>query len=313
MKIAVFGTGGVGGYFGGLLARAGHEVTFIARGAHLEAIRTNGLQVHSVHGDFHIHPARATADPAEVGPVDYVIVGLKHFHLTQAAPQVRPLVGPRTTVVPLLNGVDAHQYFIEQVGPSAVVGGLCSLVSMIEAPGVIRQPSALRRIEVGELNHTRSDRVETLVRAWAEQGAEAYHRENIHTAIWTKFLFIASFGGITSLTRQSKGPTLSTPETRQLFRESMQEVEALARAQNIPLAPNVVEETMQMADRFEPASTSSMQRDVEAGNCFELEAFSGTIVRLGEKLGVPTPVHRAIYGLLRPALLRACKRSTIIN
>ena len=163
MRIAVFAAGGVGGYLGGLLAHAGHDVTFIARGPHLRAIRKKGLQIRSVNGDFTVHPTQATERTAEVGQVDYVIVTVKHYHLLDAAPQIAPLVGSATTVVPLLNGVDAHEYLIEALGTEPVIGGLCALVSMIEAPGIIRQISQLRRVELGELDGTQSERVERLV------------------------------------------------------------------------------------------------------------------------------------------------------
>lgn len=305
MKIAVFGTGGVGGYFGGLLARAGNEVHFIARGPHLAAIKKQGLQVKSVNGDFLVSPAFATDDPAEVGPVDYVVVAVKHYHLADAAPQIRPLVGPDTTVVPLLNGVDAHEALIDALGPDPVVGGLCSLVSYIEEPGVIRQPTRLNRVVAGELSRTKSDRVEKIIAAWKEQGAEAVHSEDIFVSIWTKFLFIASFGGVSSLARANMGAILKTPETRQLFIDAMREVEALARAQGIELASAAVDNALAMSEGFEPAATSSMQRDVAAGNLFELEAFSGKIVRLARELDVSVPIHRTIYSLLLPALEQA--------
>lgn len=304
MKIAVFGAGGVGGYFGGLLAHAGHDVTYIARGEHLATMKTEGLKVRSVNGDFDLDPVKATAEPGDVGPVEYVIVGVKHYQLEAAAPGIRPLVGDQTTVVPLLNGVDAHETLIEALGSGPVVGGLCSIVSKIETPGVIRQESALRRVVVGELDRTRSERVEKIVAAWQETGAEAVHAEDIYVAMWTKFLFIASFGGITSLSRANKGEVMRSPETRQLFVEAMREVEALARAQGIALAPNVVDDTSAMVERFEPTATSSMQRDVAAGKPFELEAFSGTIVRMADALGVPAPVHKTLYALLLPALRR---------
>ncbi|MEK6588118.1 MAG: 2-dehydropantoate 2-reductase [Chloroflexota bacterium] len=304
MKVAIFGTGGVGGYFGGLLAHTGHEVTFIARGEHLRAIRQEGLRVRSVNGDFMVRPAQATDSPAEVGPVDYVVVGLKHYHLAQAAPQIRPLVGPETAVVPLLNGVDAHQFLAEALGPDHVVGGLCSLVSLVEAPGVIRQESKLRRVVIGELDRRKSERVERLVEAWATAGAEANQAEDIFVALWTKFVFIASFGGVTSLARCNAGELLASRQTRELFVGAMREVEAVARARHIELAPDTVEKGLAIAVAFEPTATSSMQRDVEAGKQFELEAFSGTVVRLSDEAGVPTPVHRTIYGLLKPTLRR---------
>ena len=305
MRTAIFGAGGVGGYFGGLLAQAGHEVSFIARGEHLRALQEAGLRVNSVNGDFTIRPARATDTPAEIGPVDYVVVAVKQYSLREAAPQIRPLVGPETTVVPLLNGVDAHRPLIEAVGAGPVVGGLCSLVSLVEAPGVIRQESKLRRVVVGELDRRKSDRVERLVRAWAAAGAEAIHAEDILVALWIKFVFIASFGGVTSLARCNAGELLASRETRELFVEAMREVEAVARARHIELAPDAVEQGLSIADAFEPTATSSMQRDVAAGKPFELEAFSGTVVRLGEQAGVATPMHQMLYGLLKPALLKA--------
>ena len=182
MKIAVFGAGGVGGYFGGLLARAGHEVSFIARGDHLRAIQKSGLRVRSVNGDFDIAPARASEHPAEIGPVDYVVVGLKYYHMAAATPQMLPLIGPDTTVVPLLNGVDAHETLIQSVGREHVVGGFCSLSTMVEKPGLIRQKTKLRRVVVGELDRTQSDRVGRLVQAWSEAGAEAIQPDDIFVA-----------------------------------------------------------------------------------------------------------------------------------
>jgi 2-dehydropantoate 2-reductase len=305
MKIAVYGTGGVGGYFGGLLAHYENEVTFIARGAHLEAIRANGLQVFSTNGDFHIYPAEATDNPAEIGVVDYVIVAVKDYHLDQIIPNISPMVGSKTTVVPLLNGVDAHERIAHELGQSAVVGGLCSIVSMIEAPGVIRQPSKLQRIRVGELDRKKSERVDRLVDMWSAMGVDASQAKDIYSAIWTKFVFIASFGGVSSLARVSMGKILDCPETRALYREAIAEVVALANAQEIELAEDIVERTMKFSESFEPSATSSMQRDVAAGNPFELGAFSGKIVSLGKKLEVEAPVHAAIYALLKPLLRQA--------
>lgn len=305
MRIAVYGTGGVGGYFGGLLAQAGHEVTFIARGAHLAAIRANGLQVYSVNGDFRVSPAQATDDLRTVGAVDVVIVAVKHFQLADVAAHIAPLVGPETMIVPLLNGVDAHEPLIAAVGEKPVVGGLCSVVAFIEAPGVIRQESKLRRVIIGELDGTKSDRVARLVGAWANAGAEAVHAEDIHAAMWTKFLFIASFGGVGSLVGLPAGAWRKVPETRALYVAALREIDAVGRAAGVKLAPNAVDAALAMTDAFESGTTSSMQRDVAAGKMFELEAFSGTVVRVGEKWGVPTPVHRMLFALLKPALVRS--------
>jgi 2-dehydropantoate 2-reductase len=305
MKIAVFGAGGVGGYFGGLLAYAGHEVTFIARGDHLAAIRADGLRVKSIHGDFAVQPAAATDDPGSVGPVDYVIVAVKHYSLAAAAPALARLVGPKTAIVPLLNGVDAHEILQSHVPGRALVGGLCSVVSMIESPGVIRQESQFRSVVVGELDHRRSDRVERLVQAWQDRGVQASQSEDIHVAMWNKFIFIASFGGVGALARANAGEIRASPRTRQLIVEAAREVEAVGCAEGVALAQDAAARAVSFFDTIGPTSTSSMQRDVAAGLMFELEAFSGTVVRLGERNGVSTPVHRMIYALLLPALKRA--------
>lgn len=304
MRICILGAGGVGAYFGGLVGEAGHEVCVIARGQHLKAIRRNGLVIESVNGDFRIQPAVASEDPGEIGPVDYVILGVKHYQLDEAGLLLPPLVGPETTVVPLLNGVDAHEHIMKFVAADRVVGGLCSIVSMIASPGIIRQESQLRRVVVGELDGSRSERVSRLIEIWDQAGAEAVQPDNIHSAMWRKFLFIASFGGVSSLARANAGRILTVPETKAIFVSAMREVHALAEAEGVDLAPTAVDDGLAILQAFEPTSTSSMQRDVEAGRMFELEAFSGTIVRRAG-VDVPVPVHAAIYALLLPRLRAA--------
>jgi 2-dehydropantoate 2-reductase len=305
MQVAIVGSGGVGGYFGGLLAGHGHEVAFLARGEHLRALRDRGLQVRSVHGDFEVRPARASEHPAEIGPVDAVVVGVKHYHLAAVAPTLPPLIGPETFVLPLLNGIDAHEALAAAVGARRVVGGLCSIVSMIEAPGVIRQPSQLRRIVVGELDGSPPERAMPLVESWRAAGVEVIVSDDIHAALWAKLVFIASFGGVSSLARANAGEVRSIPETRALVEAAMAEIEAVARAGGVSLAHDVVARSMAMLDAFEAGATPSMLRDVVDGKPFELEAFSGTVVRLARQRGVPAPVHTAIYALLLPALARA--------
>lgn len=304
MKIAVFGTGGVGGYLGGLLAQSHHDTTFIARGEHLRAIKTNGLQVKSVHGDFHIQPARATDDPGRVGLVDYVLVGVKHFQLQEAASMMKSLIGEGTTVVPLQNGVDAHDILISVLGPECVVGGFTRIVTMIEAPGIIRQPSMIREVFVGELDKTKSERCQRIVDAWTDCGVIAVQPEDITIPMWTKYLFMAAYGGVSSLAQVSAGELLGCPESKALFIRAMEEIEALAKAKRIELAPDVVPAAVRTLENFESTTTSSTQRDVASGKPFELEAFSGKIVRLGQEMGLPTPVHEMLYALLKPQLLR---------
>jgi 2-dehydropantoate 2-reductase len=305
MKIAVFGTGGVGGYFGGLLANAGRNIAFVARGEHLIAMRERGLRVKSPHGDFRLEEVMATDNPGEIGPVDYLIVAVKHYQLEEAIAHMGPLIEAQTVIVPLLNGVDAHEILLASLGSGVVVGGLCSVSSLLEAPGVIRQESQLRRIVVGELDRRPGPRLQRLVDTWRECGVEVVHSSDIFKDIWTKFLFIASFGGVSSLARANSGEILRVPQTRALLLEAMREIEALAHARGILLAHDVVDQAMRLLENFEPTTTSSMQRDVAGGGQFELEAFSGAVVRLAEEHGRKVPVHRAIYALLRPALDRA--------
>jgi len=306
MKIAIVGAGGLGGYLGGLLAQSPqNDVFFIARGEHLNAIRTSGLQVKSVHGNFWIKHAQATDDPRDVGQVDYVLVTVKHFQLTEAVSIIRPLIKKGTTIVPLLNGIDAHEVIIAALGSEYVVGGLARIVCMIEAPGIIRQPSMIRQVCVGELDQTKSERCQQIIDAWAEWGVDATQPSDICIPLWTKFLFMASYGMVSSLARVTSGELLHCPECRNLLIRVMEEVEGLARAKGICLAEDVVPAAIATLENFEPTTTSSTQRDVAAGRIFELEAFSGTVLKMGHELGIPTPVNEMIYALLLPQLLKA--------
>jgi 2-dehydropantoate 2-reductase len=305
MQIAVFGAGGVGGYFGGRLAQAGHAVTFIARGEHLEAIRENGLRVESVHGDFVIRPATATDDSAAVGPMEYVLLAVKNYHLRVALPAIAPLVGAETTVVPLLNGVQAPEILGERFERSRITGGLCSVFSEIAKPGLIRQVSQVQEVVVGEMDGRRSRRLTRLVEALAESGVDAVLSEDIRAAMWEKFMFIASLAGVGSLARATVGEILGLPRTRSFYIQALQEAEAVARARQVHLPESIVAERLYFTELLEPEATTSMHRDVIAGKPFELEAFSGAIVRMADDLGLATPAHQAMYSLLLPALKRA--------
>jgi 2-dehydropantoate 2-reductase len=306
MKTAVFGAGGVGAYFGALLARDGHEVHFLARGAHLAEMQTHGLRIKSPHGDFTLDPVLATDAPGDVGPVEYLVVAVKHYDLALAVPKLLPMVAEETTVVPLLNGVDAHEVLADALGGQHVVGGFCALVSMIEAPGVIRHESKLHRIVIGELDGRRSERTRRFIHALKACGVkEAEASENILLEMWRKFLFIASLGGIGSLSQATVGEMLASEETRALLIDAMKEVRAVGVAAGIDLPKQAVDEAVAFLKRFESSATTSMQRDVAAGRRFELEAFSGYLVKKARQLQVPTPIHRTIYGALLPALIRA--------
>jgi len=307
MKIAIFGTGGVGGYYGGLLAQKGHEVTFIARGAHLEAIRKNGLQVKSIHGDFVVYPARATDDPASVGTVDLVIFCPKTYHTDEAARQMRPMIGSDTVVISLQNGVDAAERIGAVIGMEHVIGGVTQVSSAVEAPGVIRQVSQFRRIVFGELDGSITERVRSIESALKETGIAVDVSEDISKALWTKLVFISAASGLGSLTRLSIGEYRSVPETRAMIVNLMKEVEAVARAQGVGLDADVVEKSLAFMDNAAPTIRASMQLDVEAGRQFELESLIGIIGRKGREAGVPTPTADAIYAALLPVQLAALK------
>lgn len=299
------GSGGVGGYYGGLLARAGHDVTFIARGAHLAAIRANGLLVKSIHGDFSIAPAQATDTPADVGWVDLALVCTKTSDTAQAAQAVKPMVGPGTTVTSLQNGIDAAERIGAVVGMEHVLGGATWISAAIEAPGVICQFSQFRRIVLGELDGRVTPRAQAVLGAFKSTGATVELADNIHKVLWTKFVFIASISGVGSLVRLVVGDYRAVPETRALLAALMREVEAVGRASGVALDADVVERTLAFVDNAEPSIKPSMQRDVETGRRSELDALIGVIVRQGRELGVLTPAAEMVYAALLPGELKA--------
>ncbi len=306
MRIAVFGTGGVGGYFGGRLAQAGEEVIFIARGEHLRAIRERGLRVDSIKGDFVIQPAQATDNPAEVGPVDAILVGVKAWDVPEAARLMRPMVGPETFVVPLENGVEAPDQLAEVLGREHVLGGLCKIISAIVAPGHIRHAGIDPYIAFGELDGRKSERAERLRQAFARAtGVTAEVSDDIQAAMWEKFVFIAAISGVGAVTRAPAGVIRSLPETRQMLEQAMREILAVARARGVALSDEVIPQTMAFIDALPTNGTASMQRDIIAGRPSELDYQNGTVARLGRELGVPTPVNAFIYASLLPQELRA--------
>lgn len=305
MKIAIMGTGGVGGYYGGLLAQKGHDVTFIARGAHLKAIRENGLQVKSIHGDFHVKPAQATDDPIQIGPVDLVVFCTKTYSIDEAARQIQSLVGPDTTILPLENGIDAANRIGAVVGMVHMLGGATWISSAVEAPGVIKQVSQFRRIVIGELDGQVTSRVQAIHKAFEETGITAELSENVLKILWTKFVFISAASSLGSLTRLPLGSYRSVPEAREIMTSLMREVEAIARAQGVNLDQDVVQKSLDFVDDAAPQIKPSMQLDVEAGRRSELEAMIGVVGRKGRELGVPTPVADMAYAFLLPGEIAA--------
>ncbi|HEY6047107.1 MAG TPA: 2-dehydropantoate 2-reductase, partial [Pyrinomonadaceae bacterium] len=272
MRIAIFGTGGVGGYFGGRLARAGEDVTFIARGEHLRAIQSNGLRVDSLNGDFVIHPAQATDSVAKVGAVDLVIVGVKAWQVPEAARAMKPLVGPTTTVLPLQNGVDAVGQLTAELPHEMVIGGLCKIVSFVVGPGHIRHAGFAPSIVIGELDNRRTDRIVAIEQTLNHAGLETTIAANIQSALWTKFLFIASFSGVGAIANAPAGVLRANPELRAQMLQAMEEISALAHAYGVQLPPDAVEKAMNGVEALPEDATSSMQRDIAAGRHSELES-----------------------------------------
>ena len=305
MKIMVMGTGGVGAYYGGLLAQQGNDVAFIARGVHLETIRANGLQVKSIFGDFTVSPAKATDKPAEIGPVELILFCTKTYSTDEAAQAILPAIGPQTAVLSLQNGVDATDRIGKIVGAEHVIGGATWLSSAVEMPGVIKQVSQFRRIVFGEMDGTRSERIQSIYDVLKNIGATVEVSENILKILWTKFVFISSASSFGSLTRLPMGEYRSVPETRAKIIGLMSEVEAVARVQGIDLDEDVVQKSLDFMDNAALHIRASMQLDVEAGRRNELESMVGVIGRKGRELGVPTPTADFIYAALLPIDLKA--------
>lgn len=300
MKIAIFGTGGVGGYFGARLAQGGEDVTFIARGEHLRAMQTSGLRVDSLNGDFIINPAKATDDVSEIGPVDLVILGVKAWQVRDAALAMRPLVGRNTTVLPLQNGVDAVPQLTAELGSDVVVGGLCKIVSFVIAPGHIRHAGFAPSIVIGELDNQRTDRIVEIEKTFNHAGVETTIAADIHVALWMKFLFITSFSGVGAIANVPAGILRSDPELRAQMLQAMKEIYELAHARNIKLPSDSIDTVMAGVNALPEDATSSMQRDIAAGKPSELESQNGAVVRMACESGVDVPTHDFIYARLKP-------------
>jgi len=301
MRIAVFGAGGVGGFFGGRLAHAGEDVTFIARGEHLRAIKAGGLKVESPSGDFVVFPAKATDDVTEVGEVDLVILGVKAWQVPEAAHAMKPLAGSRTTVLPLQNGVDAVSQLVAELGSDRVIGGLCRIVSFVVGPGHIRHAGFTPSIIIGELDNRRTARTDTIEQVFKNAGLEISVAADIQVALWTKFLFIASFSGVGAMANAPAGVVRSDPKWRSHLLNAMEEIYALAHARGIKLPANSVDTVMASVDGLPEDATSSMQRDVAAGKPSELESQNGAVVRMAREAGIDVPTHTLIYQTLKPA------------
>lgn len=309
MHIVIYGTGGVGGYFGARLAQAGNKVTFIARGKHLEAIQKSGLQLRSPKGDYLVFPANATANIAEVTNIDLILVCVKTWQLEAAAKEIMSVLNKRTMVISLLNGVNNTEVLSAIINKKHILGGLCKVVSKIEDFGVINHISFEPTIVFGELDNTKTDRAILLEKVFLNAGINTKLADDIQTEIWSKFLFISTISGIGALTRVIMGEMLDSPEIKEIMHKTASEIVAVAKAKGIYLADSIVEEQFNMIESQTYNTTSSLQRDMKEGKPSELEAQNGTIVKMGMELGIPTPVNAFIYYCLLPQEKKSRVRS----
>ncbi|MSO77356.1 MAG: 2-dehydropantoate 2-reductase [Alphaproteobacteria bacterium] len=300
MKIAVVGAGGVGGPFGAALALAGEDVTFVARGAHLEAMRRTGLRIEGDRGKIHLQPVKASDDPRSIGPVDIVLFCVKLWDVESAGAAIKGLIGPETGVIPLQNGVNASDRLAAVLGPGAVMGGTAYINTTIAEPGLIRQIGPIQRLLFGELDGRKSARGERFFAACKAAGIDADFTQNLPKALWEKFIFLVAMSGMTALTRLPIGKFRDDPDTIGLFVALAEETAAVGRAAGVPLAADVVESRIANMRALPPGATASMAHDLAKGSRLELPWLGGKVVSMGRDLGVPTPVNAFIYGALKP-------------
>ena len=301
MKIAVFGSGAIGGYFGGRLAQAGHDVTFIARGKHLEVMLTDGLQVKSIKGDFSLQPAQATENPKDIGVVDVVLCCVKAWQVSEAAEAMRPLIAKHTVVIPLQNGVEAHTTLAAKLGDQYVLPGLCRLISMIEAPGLIRHSGAAPYMAFGEMDGRLSRRVEEIAsRLNAANGMSVEVSQHIFADLWKKFMLIAPWGGVGAVTRVPIGIVREIPESRDMLMNAIREVFNVGVASGVKIGNEALSSTIAFIDKLPRDGTASMQRDIMDGRPSELSWQTGAVERFGNQVNVSTPTNTFIYHSLLP-------------
>ena len=300
MKIAILGSGGVGGYFGGRLAAAGVDVTFVARGAHLAAIRRDGLRLVSPRGDIHVASAKAVETIADAGPVDLVLVGVKLWDTEAVARELAPAAERGAAILSLQNGVQKDDALRRHVPAEAVMGGVCYIAATISAPGVITHGGMMQRLIFGEYGGARSTRGTAFLDACTRAGIDAESSDAIERLIWEKFVFLVGLSGATSMFRQSIGPVREDADKRALLLAAMRETVAVGRARGVTLSADYADTRLAFCDTLPATMTSSMQTDLARGNRLELPWLSGGVVEMGAALGIPTPVNRSIADTLAP-------------
>ncbi len=300
MRIAVIGAGGVGGAFGAALAKAGGDVTFVARGAHLAAMQSSGLKIFGPRGDTHVVPAQATADPTSIGPVDVVLFCVKLWDVESAGAAIKPLIGPQTAVIPLQNGIDASERLIPILGKDAVMGGVAQISATIAEPGVIRQTGTFMRLVFGEMDGRPSQRGAAFHALCTRAGFDAVNTNDITLALWEKFVLLATNSSVVALTRLPFGKLRDDPQVFGLFEKAIVEVTAVGRARGVKLAADMESKALQSTRTFPPEMMPSMAVDLLRGNKLELPWLAGKVVALGRELGVPTPTYDVMYAALKP-------------
>ena len=305
MRIAVVGAGGVGAGFGAALAKAGGDVTFIARGAHLAAMKSNGLKIESPRGDVHLQPTQATDDPAAVGPVDFVLFCVKLWDVESAGKHIKPLVGPNTAVIPLQNGIDAPERLVPILGKQAVMGGVAQISASIVAPGVIRQVGTFMRMLFGELDGSRSKRGEAFLALCQKAGFDVVLSDQIVSELWLKFILLATNASVMALARQPIGKLRDDPDMKPQFVAAYNEVIAIGKARGVKLPADTLDKMLAFNAGAPPTMKPSMALDLERGNRIELPWLGGKVVELGRTLGVPTPTHALMYAALKPYVMGA--------
>jgi 2-dehydropantoate 2-reductase len=297
MRIAIMGAGGVGGCLGGLLAKAGNDVSLIARGEHLEAIRANGLKLIRPDGEF-VVKVDATDDPAEVGPVDLILYTVKTFHNRSVITTLKPLMGEETSIISLQNGVESHELLGSVLGPSNILPGAYWASAHIQTPGIISE-DVLSKLSFGEIEVTESLRALDIRKVFRDAGIEADISTDPVQVLWQKFVVLSSLAGITSAAQTRASELLKFPDARKMFLDAMEEALAIGMARGIDLSENLAQESLEWIDTL-PDFQVSMHADFEAGRVTELDALSGAVIRLGKQIGVKTPVHSFFYSVLLP-------------
>lgn len=300
MNIVIYGTGGVGGYFGARLAQVGNNVTFIARGKHLATIQKNGLKLISPKGDCLIYPANVTDSIAQINNIDLVLVCVKTWQLKDVAKKINKNINEKTVVISLLNGVENQDILISEINKKHIIGGLCKVISKVKDFGVIHHISYEPTIIFGELNHEKSQRAIKIEQVLKNAGINTILSDDIQKEIWTKFLYITTVSAIGALTRTYVDEMVALPEIKKIMYKTAEEILAIANAKDININKETIETQFKIIENQPPKTTSSLQRDIMDGKPSELESQNGTIVRLGKELGIPTPTNDFIYFCLLP-------------